>query len=148
LRKQIDALIKADGAAASRQLRDYSARIEKLQQQLAASSTDGGYVSGERQLRERMGELYGAVVSYDGRPSASQQREHDNVTREFAARSADANALYAELPARNAELGKRGATELKLLDRKTWEAKENGAGPTSVARRWADCPGCWISGWY
>ncbi|MFO1496400.1 MAG: hypothetical protein U1F26_17265 [Lysobacterales bacterium] len=134
--KQIDARLQSLAGKAPKQLSSYRAAIDTLQKQLAASSTDGGYVSGEEQLRERMGQLYGAVVSYDGRPSASQQREHENVQRELTERNADRDRLLAQLPDINAALSKAGADALKPLDRATWEAREQGGGPATLARWW------------
>lgn len=134
--KQIDARVQTLGNKAPKSVSAYRTAIETLQKQLAASSTDGGYVSGEEQLRERMGQLYGAVVSYDGRPSASQQREHENVRRELSERNAERDRLLAQLPEINAALTKAGADALKPLDRAAWEAREQGGGPATLARWW------------
>jgi photosystem II stability/assembly factor-like uncharacterized protein len=133
---QIDARQQALGKKAPSALAAYGDRLTALRQKLAASSTDGGYVSGEQQLRERMGELYGAVVSFDGRPSASQQREHDNVQREFAERRAESDKLLAEIASINGSLEKAGAEPLKLLDRAAWEARSTGAAPAGPMRWW------------
>jgi len=34
--------------------------------------TEGGWISGQEKLRERLGTLYGDVSGYDGRPTDSQ----------------------------------------------------------------------------
>jgi len=136
LLKQIDERSTTLAAQAPKALANYRARIDELGKKLAASSTDGGYVSGEQQLRERMGELYGAVVSYDGKPSASQQREHANVQREYTERAAERDALLADLSKLNSELEKSGGAALKLLDRGAWENKEQGGAPAAFAKRW------------
>ena len=142
LNTQIEARNKALGNKTPKSLTSFADKLSALRKKLAASDTDGGYVSGEEQLRERMGELYGAVVGYDGRPSASQQQMHKNVQAELAARMADRDQLLAELTAVNSAVEKAGGEALKALDRAGWEAKESGSGPASVARRWFSCEVC------
>lgn len=142
LDKQIKARKKALGSKSPKSLSGFADQLSVLRKKLAASDTDGGYVSGEEQLRERMGELYGAVVAYDGRPSASQQQMHANVQSEFAQRSGERDQLLAELIGINSALEKVGGEALKALDRAAWDAKESGSGPASVAKRWFGCQMC------
>lgn len=142
LDQQIDARKTALGNKSPKSLSSFADRLSALRKQLAASDTDGGFIGGEEQLRERMGELYGAVVAYDGRPSASQQQMHQNVQAEFAKRSAERDQLLAELPEINSALEKADGKALNTLDRGSWDAKESGSGPMSVVRRLFACSVC------
>ena len=47
------------------------------------STRDGGWLSGEEQLRERLGMLYGAINLYDGRPTESQLAEIEQLAEEL-----------------------------------------------------------------
>jgi hypothetical protein len=53
-------------------------RTEKLADDLAAlhatlvATAEGGWLSGEEQLREKLGSLYGGINGYEGRPTKSQ----------------------------------------------------------------------------
>lgn len=147
LQTAIDAGAKQLKGGDAKALTAYSAKLLALRQQLAASSTDGGYVSGEEQLRERMGNLYGAIVGYDGRPSASQVRDHENVRAEFQQRLADADTLLKEVASLSARLEKAGQPALKVLDRATWDARQQASGGGSgtaankrILRQWQFAP--------
>jgi hypothetical protein len=52
------------------ELEAFADSLETLHQKLVV--TEGGWISGKEELRERLGGLYGAVVGYEGRPSESQ----------------------------------------------------------------------------
>lgn len=131
LRKQIAALSNATDAQPKRSLSALDGDLLALSQRIAASSTDGGYVSGEKQLRERMGELYGDIVAYDGRPTDSQSKTHLSIQAEYKARSADAEALFARLDAINKDLAK----PLIRLDRASWEKRSQGVGGSTQMLR-------------
>ena len=48
------------------------------------TTREGGWMSGEEQLRERLATLYGAINTYDGRPTDSQLAEIDVLAEELA----------------------------------------------------------------
>src|SRR5688572_2690990 len=54
-----------------KQLESLAGELTKLHATLAATS-EGGWLSGEEQLREKLGYLYGGVNGYEGRPTRSQ----------------------------------------------------------------------------
>jgi hypothetical protein len=93
---------------AQSKLRQHAARFDALSKQLAASGTDGGYVSGETQMRELLGALYLEVSNYDGKPSTSQTQQRANLRAQLDAHQASAKQLLdTELSAINVLL--RGA---------------------------------------
>ncbi len=82
--------------------------------------------SGEEQLRERIGSLYGAINSFDGRPTASQLDEVELVTDELAKKRAAFDALSSELEAANRTLGSRNLEPIRLMSREQWEKQDSG----------------------
>jgi photosystem II stability/assembly factor-like uncharacterized protein len=57
-------------------------KLEELYASLT-STREGGWLSGEEQLRERLGALYGAINLYDGRPTDSQLAEIELIAEEL-----------------------------------------------------------------
>jgi len=47
------------------------------------ATKEGGAITGEERLRENLVELYGSVVNYEGRPSATQVARTDAIHREM-----------------------------------------------------------------
>ena len=54
------------------------------------ATTEGGAITGEERLREHTDQLYGAILSYEGKPGDYQiantealRRELDDVTKDF-----------------------------------------------------------------
>jgi hypothetical protein len=97
--------------ALRRKLEAIEARGDELRKQIVAT-TEGGAITGEERLREHTGVLYGAILSYEGRPANYQleridvlQRELDEVTKAFA-------SLTAQLPELNASLKAKGLPEM------------------------------------
>ena len=76
-----------------------SAFASKLDDQYKTlvATREGGWMSGEEQLRERLGSVYGAVNSYDGRPTSSQMAEADAVAAELAKKQAWLDGVTKEL---------------------------------------------------
>lgn len=113
------------------------AELVTLRKTLAATST-AGYVSGEEQLRERYGNFYGDVSGYDGRPSQSQMARYPVLRSQLDQAKANADRLLGErLPALSGLLEQAGKPPLKLLERSTWEAREQGSGGSGSLLRWA-----------
>ncbi|MGI8782122.1 MAG: VPS10 domain-containing protein [Acidobacteriota bacterium] len=65
------------GDALAKALDEFAGRLDTLHKSLV--STRPGEITGETRLRERTGELYGAVSAYAGRPTRSQLEEIDLV---------------------------------------------------------------------
>jgi hypothetical protein len=73
------------------------------------ATTEGGAITGEERLREHTDQLYGAILSYEGKPGGYQvayidslKRELDDVTKEFD------QLLARDLPALNDSLKSKG----------------------------------------
>ncbi|HEX8281320.1 MAG TPA: hypothetical protein VF551_08075, partial [Chthoniobacterales bacterium] len=70
-------------------LSDFDAKVDAVRKQIVAT-TEGGAITGEERLREHTDQLYGAILSFEGKPGDYQmanidvlKRELDDVTKEF-----------------------------------------------------------------
>ena len=73
------------------------------------ATTEGGAITGEERLREHTDQLYGAILSWDGKPGdyliariEALRKELGDVTRDFE------NVVTKELPALNEALKAKG----------------------------------------
>ena len=89
------------------------------------SVKEGGMITGEKKLRERLGELYGGVNGYCGRPTQSQvdstaffQKKLDEATSQFQSITGPA------LQSLNSGLQGRSGEPLKPMTREEWEKKQ------------------------
>lgn len=112
----------AKGNAARRKLETFSGGLEKIRATLVA--TRPGQLTGEEQIRERIGTLYGGVNGYDGRPTKSQLDRMAALEKELDAAVARLDAFLArELPAASGALPK-DAAPLKALTREEWDRRQ------------------------
>lgn len=132
---------RAEGLATRRKARQqveaFATELEALTNSLGVQ--EGTIFSGGEALRERMGILYGEVVSYDGRPGGSQQQQLANIEAEMKAAEAKAESLLAELPTVNATLAKEGQDSIARMSRQDWKVKDRRGGSATgpAGARWA-----------
>jgi hypothetical protein len=101
-------------------------RLEEVRARLVATR-EGGGITGEERVREKMGALYGAINAYDGRPSQSQLGRIAELGKELAAVVADFDAVTKkELAAANAALVGKQLEPVKPLTRADWEKSQSG----------------------
>ncbi len=116
---------RAEGAdeALAESLGTFAEELETLRTSLASSK--GGMISGEEQLRERLGTLYGNVTSYDGRPTRTQFDRRDSLNGELSDALTEGTTLLDDkLATMNAALGDAGLDPLETLDRADWNEEE------------------------
>ena len=83
------------------------------------ATTEGGAITGEERLREHTDQLFGALLSWEGKPAAYQLDNILALEAEFERIRADFEALTAKrLPDLNKQLGaaKRTAIAVKPID--------------------------------
>jgi hypothetical protein len=97
-----------EGDPLRKQISDFDAKVDGVRQKIVAT-TEGGAITGEERLREHTDQLYGAILSYEGKPGSYQiayvdalKRELDDVTKEFD------QLLAQDLPALNDSLKAKG----------------------------------------
>ena len=88
-----------------------------------------GVFGGQQRLRERLGELYGNVSSYDGRPSDTQLEQLESLRAELAAAQDEAQQLLAEpLKRINKDLEDRSLEPITRPTREEWNADDAAGG--------------------
>ncbi|MFN2492531.1 MAG: sialidase [Pyrinomonadaceae bacterium] len=101
-----------------------SAAVGELRKKIVAT-TEGGAITGEERLRENLADLYGNVVFYEGRPSATQISRTDVLGRELADVVKDFDTWLAqELAGVNSDLEKKKLETIKPLTREEWQKKD------------------------
>jgi len=102
--------------AAKKELASLSSKADEIRKKIVATK-EGGAITGEERLREHMDTLYGAIMSYDGKPSDYQiaridalGRELDDVKKEFA------GLREKDLPKANAALKAKNLPEIAVPD--------------------------------
>ena len=123
-----ESLSKKDKAA----LEEFADTLDALHQTLVV--TEGGWISGREELRERLGTLYGDISFYDGRPTDSQLERMASLQAELDAKEAEFEAIAKKVDSVNRILAKRDLEPLTRLTLDEWDEKQEGAGgSTSLA---------------
>ncbi|HEV7515736.1 MAG TPA: glycosyl hydrolase, partial [Thermoanaerobaculia bacterium] len=110
-----------------KQVEAAGARLDAFHKRMVATS-EGGWLGGEVQLREKLGTLYGGINGYEGRPTQSQidstgvlRGELEKAEKDFAAVvDRDVNPL-------NRALAGRKLPPLHVPSREEWKKKADGA---------------------
>ncbi|MEO0974104.1 MAG: glycosyl hydrolase, partial [Pseudomonadota bacterium] len=120
---QAKARAEGDASALSEALDGFATALEELRTSL--SSSKGGMITGEEQLRERLGTLYGNVTAYDGKPTRTQFDRRDTLKGELSEALGSGEALLSvELAKINEQLVAAGVEPLSAMERERWNEKE------------------------
>jgi hypothetical protein len=123
-----------------KQLRDLAASCDALRSKIVATK-EGGMIMGEERIRELLGQLYGAVNFYEGRPTDYQAARADSLAHELEDVIGDFQKLtQKELAAVNAGLKKKKAEAISVLTEADWQKKraaEGGSGAGAGMRFFA-----------
>jgi photosystem II stability/assembly factor-like uncharacterized protein len=116
-----------------RRLEGYAAQLEALRTGLVATS-EAGWLSGDEKLREKLGNLYGGVNGYDGRPTATQLQRKRILFAELEAANRELEKLTGtELDRLNAQLERAKLDPIRALSREEWtRRREEGGSASSV----------------
>jgi hypothetical protein len=97
-----------EGDPLRKNISDFDGKVDGVRKKIVAT-TEGGAITGEERLREHTDQLYGAILSYEGKPGGYQiayidalKRELGDVTKEFD------QLLTHDLPALNESLKSKG----------------------------------------
>jgi len=92
-----------------------SGTLDELRKKIVATK-EGGMITGEERLRENLTELYGNVVNYEGRPSATQVQRGTAIGRELGDVSKDFDRwIVRELDPLNALLTARNLPRIERI---------------------------------
>src|SRR5205085_9810864 len=87
---------------------DFEGKVDVVRKQIVAT-TEGGAITGEERLREHTDQLYGAILSYEGKPTDYQVARIDSLRRELEDAAQDFEKLLTnELPKLNETLKAKG----------------------------------------
>lgn len=96
-------------------------------------TSEAGMLSGQEKLRERLGNLYGAVSGYDGRPTASQLERLNRLEAELESRRQAFEGALSDLEDLNRRLERRDLAPMSRLTRDEWEERQEGVrGATAL----------------
>jgi len=111
--------------------RKLKAPLDKLATQLEDFRTslvavkEGGMITGEKKLREHIGELYGGVNGYVGRPTQSQVERTDVLKKRLDEATAKFQSIAEkDVAGLNTALSKAKLGALKALSKEDWEKKQ------------------------
>ena len=100
--------------ASRQQLTSLSDQANAIRQKIVAT-TEGGAITGEERLREHTDELYGAIMSWEGRPTDYQLTYLDALTRELGDVQKDFSTFQTgPLATTNAELKSHQLKEISV----------------------------------
>jgi photosystem II stability/assembly factor-like uncharacterized protein len=130
--------------ALAAKLNAFADRMEKFRGTLVAAK-EGGRLTGEERLREHLGDLYGKVNGYDGRPTNGQVALADVLEGELKKGEADFAAMLAkELPPLNSALASKKLGALERESRMAWDKRnEDQASGATAGSLMARAAGIW-----
>jgi hypothetical protein len=97
-----------EGDALRKTVSDFDGKVDAVRKKIVAT-TEGGAITGEERLREHTDQLYGALLSYEGKPGGYQIAYIDALKRELADVTKEFEQLVAQdLPALNESLKAKG----------------------------------------
>ena len=113
--------VAASDAKLKEQLNALVQKLEDFRSTLV-SVKEGGMITGEKKLREHLGELYGAVNGYSGRPTQSEiesttemQKKLDDAGKQFQ------SIASSQIPPLNAALQRKNQEPLNATSREEWD---------------------------
>ena len=125
--------------ALATKLNAFADKLETFRGTIVAAR-EGGRLTGEERLREQLGDLYGKVNGYDGRPTNGQIGLADVLDGELKKGEADFQAMLAkDLPPLNSGLKGKKLPEIVRESREAWDKRNEdanrGAGGLESMRR-------------
>ena len=97
-----------EGDPLRKNISDFDGKVDGVRKKIVAT-TEGGAITGEERLREHTDQLYGAILSYEGKPGGYQITYIDTLKRELADATKEFDGLVAkDLPALNDSLKSKG----------------------------------------
>ncbi len=100
------------GDALRKNVSGFDGKVDAVRKQIVAT-TEGGAITGEERLREHTDQLYGAILSYEGKPGDYQIAYIDALKKELGDATTDFEQVVAkDLPLLNATLKGKGKPEI------------------------------------
>src|SRR5271169_5158396 len=107
-----------------KQVEQLAADCDALRSKIVATK-EGGMITGEERIRELLGQLYGAVTGYDGKPTDYQVARTESLGHELQDVIDDFQKLtQKELPGINAGLKKKKLEAISVPAEADWKKKK------------------------
>jgi len=107
-----------------KQLEKLAADCDALRSKIVATK-EGGMITGEERIREHLGQLYGAVTGYDGKPTDYQVARTESLGHELQDVIDDFQKLsQTALPGINSGLKKKKLEAIVILAEGDWQKKK------------------------
>jgi photosystem II stability/assembly factor-like uncharacterized protein len=118
---------ETDGGTAKR-LNEYADKLDEFRGTIVSTS-EAGLFGGDEKLREELGNLYGSVNGYAGRPTDSELERLESLSRQMDEAEAEFTEITSEreFSRMNSDLEKKELTPLKLMTREEWEEEREGS---------------------
>jgi hypothetical protein len=111
-----------------KQLQQLAADCDKLRSKIVATK-EGGMITGEERIREHIGQLYGAVTGYDGKPTDYQVARNESLGHELQDVIDEfQKTSEKELAIVNAGLKKKKLEAITALTESDWQKKKAAEG--------------------
>jgi photosystem II stability/assembly factor-like uncharacterized protein len=122
-----------EGDPLRKNVSDFDGKVDAVRKKIVAT-TEGGAITGEERLREHTDQLYGAILSYEGRSGDYQLAYIDTLKRELGDVTKEFDQLLAtDLPALNESLRSKGQQPIPAPPAKVAENDAgSGSGGASV----------------
>jgi photosystem II stability/assembly factor-like uncharacterized protein len=121
----------ASGQASSKTNDQLKAQLDALSQKLddfrstLVSVKEGGMITGEKKLREHLGELYGSVNGYSGRPTQSQIESSAVLVKQLDEAGAQFKSITtAQVPSLNTALQNNQQQPFTVTSRDDWDKRQ------------------------
>jgi hypothetical protein len=117
------------------QLLALAASADEIRTRIVASK-EGGAITGEERLREYLGDLYGDVAGYEGKPTDEQMARADVMNHQLNDVVTEFNQFAAkQLPKINAELKAKQLNAIEVIPEEQWQkaAADTGSANAAVA---------------
>ena len=125
-----------NNASLKKSLQVYIDKLEKIHKELVATK-EGLGITGEERIREKLSELYGSVVGYDGRPTDSQLERIKGLAFELDKQKQLADAIWkVDLPKVNAVLKGANVSSLFVMTKEQFDKTDNSNAGTSGKGSW------------
>ncbi|HET7452089.1 MAG TPA: glycosyl hydrolase, partial [Thermoanaerobaculia bacterium] len=117
---------KLGKSSLGRKVDDLSHRLDELSKTLATSHPplEGMPADADRQLREWIDDLFGAINGFGGKPSAGQLAQIPVLDGRLASARRSYETLVAPLPGINRELGGKSLAPIEAPAREQWEKQQ------------------------
>ncbi len=115
-------------------LQKFSEQVDELRSKIVATK-EGGMITGEERIREHMGQLYGSINTYEGRPTDYQVGRADSLSRELEDVITDFRKLTdKDLRTINSALSKKKAAPITVIGETDWQASQAGSSANTASK--------------